>query len=204
MKRSELEELIKTHTADDGIDYDAIAKSVNDETNVIRDKAIEKYKETAKQELADEIKNEFIKQYDFENVDQFKAFVDNSKATSDEVKAKATRLEQELEQAKAQLQETESKYKDVDSKLQTYSHKQIAKKLGVKDDMLDYALFEAKKLVNDEVDVEKALGKLIEEKPVLAQEQERVKVGTPPTETEPVKPGGNYERYLELKKQGKL
>lgn len=204
MKVTELQELFTANTTDGQTDYEAIAKSVNEATNTVRDNALNKYKETASKELAPEIQNAFIKQYEFENVDQFKAFVTNSKATSNELTEKTTRLEQELSKYEETYKGLETKYNELNSKYTGETRKSLAKSLGVKEDMVDYAMFEANKSVTEEVNFEEALKGLIESKPTLVSEETRVKVGTKKTETGDGEAKSYADVFAELKKSGRI
>jgi len=204
MKTTELQELLKANTTDSGLNYDEIAKHINEEVNTIRDKSIEKYKETAKQDLAGSIQDEFLKQYEFENVDQFKAFVDNSKASNDEVKAKATRLEQELAKKQKAYDELQGNYQTINQEITVTKQKELARSTGVKADMIDYALFEASKLVNDDTDFKTALEKLVADKPTLIGETERIKFGQNNPDNNTSVKDGLLGRYMELKKERKI
>ena len=204
MKTTELQELLKANTTDSGLNYDEIAKHINEEVNTIRDKSIEKYKETAKQDLAGSIQDEFLKQYEFENVDQFKAFVDNSKASNDEVKAKATRLEQELAKKQKAYDELQGNYQTINQEITVTKQKELARSTGVKADMIDYALFEASKLVNDDTDFKTALEKLVADKPTLIGETERIKFGQNNPDNNSSVKDGLLGRYMELKKERKI
>ena len=204
MKTTELQELLKANTTDSGLNYDEIAKHINEEVNTIRDKSIEKYKETAKQDLAGSIQDEFLKQYEFENVDQFKAFVDNSKASNDEVKAKATRLEQELAKKQKAYDELQGNYQTINQEITVTKQKELARSTGVKADMIDYALFEASKLVNDDTDFKTALEKLVADKPTLIGETDRIKFGQNNPDNNTSVKDGLLGRYMELKKERKI
>lgn len=202
MKVTQLQELLTSNTNEGVVDFDAIAKNINDDTNLIRDNGIEKYKTTAVEEMKGTVVNDFLKSHEFENVDQFTSFVTNAKSSSSEVTAKATRLEKELKDWQGKYTGIESQFNEVNNKYTNETHKSLARGLGVKDDMIDYALFEATKNVTDEIKFDDAMKSLIEAKPSLVSGEERLRLGekkpnnpTPPSENAAMKLHQSMKRH---------
>jgi len=202
MKRKELEELIKANTNEEGaIDIETIFKAVNEHVNEISGKNIEKEKEVLLKQVTTEAQNAFISEYGFENVDQFSAFVTNSKATTTEKDQTLKRINKELVKFKEDYGTLEKQYKDANSELTSINNKGLAKQIGVKEDMLDFALFEANKVVNDEVSLEDALNGLKESKPFAfdLEEKTSLKVGTEVKGKGEIKPTNYFDLYLKSK-----
>ena len=177
MKRKELEELLKNNTKEDNnIDIEAVFEQINKHVNEISAKNIEKERNSFKDEVSSEVKNEFIKQYGFENVDQFGAFVKNSKASATETSEALSRVQTEYDNFKETYSSLEKQYKEVNNELTSMKNLKLAREIGVKDDFLDFALFEAQKLVNEETSLSDAFGNLRESKPYVFGDKE-VKVG---------------------------
>ena len=190
MKNTELQELIQNNTTDGNINFDAIAKGVNEHVNTIRDSYYEKQRVNLRGELQNEFKTEYLKNYGFENDDQFAAFVKNSKATTDETKEAVNRLTNEKTTLQNSYNELNKKFEETNKQLNNINNQKVARKLGIKEDMLDYALFEANKLVNDETTLEKALESFKESKPTIFNEENngRIVIGREKNEkTNPTK-----------------
>ena len=203
MKKEQLKELLESNKTEDGFNYDAIAKGINEFANSIRDKHFEKEKEALKGMLSNDVKGEFVKEYGFDNVDQFGAFVDNSKATATEQSKSLERIQKEYADYKEKYVTLEEQYNVANNELSTINNKQIAKKFGVKDDMLDFALFEAQKLTKEDTTLEQVFEGFKESKPSLFQEeqQERFQVGKKPGEKAPPKEGSVLAAFNQLKQK---
>jgi len=206
MKKEQLKELLESNKTEDGFNYDAIAKGVNEFANNIRDKHFEKEKETLKGMLSNDVKSEFLKEYGFDNVDQFGAFIDNSKASATEQSKKLDRIEQEYADYKEKYVTLEEQYNVANNELSTINNKQIAKKLGIKDDMLEFVLFEAQKKVTDEMDLKQVIESFKESKPSLFQEEqkERFAIGKKPGEKTPPKEGSVLAAFNQMKEKGRF
>lgn len=194
MKHEQLQKLFESNTVDGVTNFEAIAGEVN----TFYDGVIERKRESATKGLVNP--NDFIKQYDFENVDQFNAFVKNTKSASSELSEKATRLEGENKTLNEQLKELQGKVTDYEFTSQLVNK-------GVEKDKLDYAKFKLQGMINDEVDLDTALAQLRESDSVfkVADNGDKgFKVGAEPKEQDkkPVKAG--FELYKQMKQQGKL
>lgn len=206
MKKEELQKLVEENTNDGQINYNAIANGINEHANTIRDNYFEKEKVALKGKLVEEVKSEFLKEYGYDNVDQFSSFVENTKATTSEKDEKLKRILKENEAYQTEIEEITGKYNDANKTLKGINNQSLAKKLGVKEDMVDFALFEANKLVTEETNLESVLEGFKEEKANLFVDQEpkeRIKVGLQPEGKKDLG-GGNLNRWKELKAQGKI
>lgn len=183
MKDTQLQELLTTNGIELGenVDIKAIAQGINDVFNPIIQNQVSK----ATKGLMSQ--DDFIKQYDFENVDQFNAFVKNTKSASSELSEKATRLETELNEWKTKATDFESKVKD-------YEFTSTLRSKGIADDKLDYAKFKLSSMINEETDLDSALSTLMESDSVLKPTDDGnkgFKVGAEPKDKKPA-PNADY------------
>lgn len=206
MKIDNLKKLITTNSNEEGvIDFDAIANSINEHTNTIRDNYAEKKASELKTQVSQESISEFLKGQGFENQDQFNAFVKNTKDNESEVSAKATRLEKELEDFNKKYSELENDYNSKKTELTNIKVDATVKELGIDDKFLDYAKFKANSLTSEEKDFGTALKEVVELEPHLAGKEAGFKFGVEPKgDNKPAPSSKNYERFLELKKQNKI
>lgn len=107
MKFEEVQELLTNNGVEitESINIDEISKGINTFATGLKESSVEK---ALKNVDGNEFVNKFLTENDFENVDQFNAFIKNSKASTNELQEKATRLENEAVAYQSKISELES------------------------------------------------------------------------------------------------
>lgn len=165
MKQNELQELITKHTTDDGINIESLNADINTNFDAVIDRKVSKASESAKPTIL----NDFIKAYDFENVDQFSAFVKNSKAGASELTETVARLQSERD-------EYEQKFNNINGEYTELKH--MSKLSNIDDKYKKFVLSEIRSQVNDDNDFESVYESYVAENPQFLGEK-------PPVTTKP-------------------
>lgn len=164
MKVEAVQELLTSNgiEVNENINVAEISKSINDFATGLKESSVEKALQGVD---GSEYVNKFLTENDFENVDQFNAFVKNGKATTTELQEKSTRLEQEATEYK-------TKYEELNTQLFTSNVNLAFAQNGVTDEQVikDFAPIIKSNLNEDNNlnDVVKNIierYKLVEEKP---------------------------------------
>ena len=175
MKENQIESLVTENTTEGVTNWKNVSSAINSHVNEIRDNALDKFQ--GSEEFTNNIRANFLKENGFENVDQFNVFVKTAKSNTNEIQETNLRLTNELSDLQSKYTELNNQFTNSNNELTHIKNQKLANDLGVKSDMVDFALFEASKIVNDETSLEDVLESFKESRPAMFGDKPNLKVG---------------------------
>ena len=144
MKRNKFNEFLKEFTSEEGINEDGLFTAINKHLDGIIINKEETVKASTIKNAREDIINDFLKDNEFNNLDEFNAFRKNGATADSEA---VTRLQKELDTYKNKSNEYETEISKLNGTITNYNSDKLLIKDGIEDeDKREFYKFKINKL----------------------------------------------------------
>ena len=183
MKKTDLQALLKKHTADDVIDYTGLTNDVNADNDVVIDKKVKAAVEAVDMEAAKKTGvEEFLKKVEIKDETAFEAFVKNTKSAETDLQKKATKLETDNKDLLGKVEELTGSVGTLTSSktyLERLNTARTAKDINVNPEFVDFVVTKVGGNLKEDEKFEDSFKEFMKDNPQYGETQPRRTIGTP-------------------------